>query len=114
MSPTIADFKTDDLGTSESRKLGWKKMKSLNYSLVPSPLPFAVVKQSIVPNLGLKNPNPSRRNSVRQSFEKKIEKILQVVKWLYQQAKHEWNIQWETARELPLIIADFKTKEFGT
>ena len=82
MSPTIADFKTDDLGTSESRKLGWKKMKSLNYPncLVPSPLPFAVVKQSIVPNLGLKNPNPSRRNSVRQSFEKNIEKILQVVK----------------------------------
>ena len=36
------------------------------------------------------------------------EKIVQVKKKLPPQPKHEWNIQWETAVQLPPTIADFR------
>ena len=36
------------------------------------------------------------------------EKIVQVKKKLSPQPKHEWNIQWETAVQLPPAIADFR------
>ena len=36
------------------------------------------------------------------------EKIVQIKKKLSPQPKHEWNIQWETAVQLPPTIADFR------